>query len=77
MTNLRKGSIISEYQYGVELVCEIISDITIIESGKFQNNPQEFQAKVLSVNGIAKKDGSVVEYLIGGAYGASIQVLQY
>ena len=77
MTELRKGSIISEYQYGVELVCEIISDVTTVDT------QQEFQAKVVSVNGITKKDGStdessgIVEYLIGGAYGASIQVLQY
>lgn len=71
MTKLRKGSIISEYQYGVELVCEIISEVTTVDT------QQEFQAKVVSVNGVTKKDGSIVEYLIGGAYGASIQVLQY
>lgn len=80
MYKIRKGSIISESAYGVELFCEIVSDveeISHVKLGKPDIVQQKFTAKVISVNGKTKSDGSVVEYLVGGTYGTCIEVLEY
>ena len=74
---IRKGSIISEGQYGVVLVSEIISDVKVLHQDKPRTNQQEFKAKVIEVNGVPKEDGDVVDYLIGGSYGANITVVKY
>ena len=80
MQKIRKGSIISESAYGLTLVCEIVTnveDISQVKLGKHGIKQQRFQAKIISVNGNHKSDGDIVEYLVGGAYGACIEVLEY
>ena len=73
MYKIRKGSIISENQYFVTLTCEIVSDVKILP----RSNRQAFKAKVISVNDEPQSNGKIVDYLVGGAYGASISVLKY
>ncbi len=70
MYNISKGSVISERQYGVELICEIISDVEV------KGNQQEFTAVIKTVNGSSLTEGKEVEYLVGGTYGASISVVK-
>lgn len=80
MYKIRKGSLISENAYLGELVCEIVSDveeISQVKLGKHDIKQQRFQAKIISVNGNHKSDGDIVEYLVGGAYGSCIEVLEY
>ena len=71
MKNIRKGSVISESQYGMTIVSKIVTEIVVT------NAQQEFQAKIISINDVAQQDGDVIDYLIGGTYGARIEVLQY
>ena len=80
MYKIRKGSLISENAYLGELVCEIVSDveeISQVKLGKHDIKQQRFQAKIISVNGNPKPEGEVFEYLVGGAYGSCIEVLEY
>ncbi|CAH9014133.1 conserved hypothetical protein [Vibrio phage 249E41-1] len=74
---LRKGSVITESQYGVTLESEIISEIKILHQDKPRTNQQEFKAKVISINGIPKEEGNIIDYLVGGTYGANIKVVKY
>lgn len=80
MYKIRKGSIISESAYGLTLVCEIVTDvedISQVKLGKHGIKQQRFQAKIISANGNPKPEGEVFEYLVGGAYGSCIEVLEY
>lgn len=71
MQQIRKGSVISESQYEMTIVSKIVSDITV------NSTTWEFQAKIISINDVAQQDGAVIDYLIGGTYGAHVEVLQY
>lgn len=80
MKNIRKGIIISESQYGCVIFSEIISDITGLyteKAGVEHLHQQQFKAKVIEVNGVPKANGSIIDYLIGGTYGADINVVKY
>lgn len=76
MYNIRKGSIIEEYDYGVIIEAEIITEVQEVNG-----NQQQFTAKLISVDyGEGKRqasENSMVDYLVGGTYGASIQVVKY
>lgn len=77
MENIRKGSIISESQYGCVIISEIVSDVEALHTNKPRTNQQQFKAKVIEVNGLPKANGNTIDYLIGGAYGADINVVKY
>lgn len=77
MYNIRKGSIIQESRYFTTLTCEIVSEVEILFQDKPRTNQQKFTAKIVEIDGIPSVTGKLVEYLVGGTYGASITVLEY
>lgn len=81
MYNIRKGSIIKESVYGANIISEVISDVKILHEGKPRSNQYEFQAKVIKQGFDGNEhdivNGSVIDYLVGGTYGAMITVLEY
>ncbi|ALM62031.1 hypothetical protein AXI64_gp039 [Vibrio phage qdvp001] len=81
MYNIRKGSIIKESMYGVNLISEVVSEVTVLHEGKSRTNRYEFQAKIIKQDYDGNEhdivNGSVIDYLVGGTYGAIITVLEY
>lgn len=74
---LRKGSIIEETQYGTTITSEIITDLNVLHVGKPRTCQQEFKARIIKVNGKPQPNGNIMDYLIGGSYGAEITVVEY
>ena len=74
---LRKGSIIEETQYGTTITSEIITDVNVLHVGKPQTCQKEFKAKIIKVNGKLQTKVKIIDYLIGGTYGTTINVVEY
>ena len=72
MYRIKRGSIITESQYGVELKSIIVTDVKVVNDCQ-----QEFHAQLLEVNGEPKGKDSLIHYLVGGAYGSGINVKTY
>lgn len=81
MYNIRKGSVIKESMYGANIISEVVSDVKILYDDKSRTNQYKFKAKVIKQGFDGNEhdivNGGVIDYLVGGTYGAMVIVLEY